>query len=133
MARSRKFNDRNHRAEAEGAAPATFLPKFFGKNGFAGDPHRTKKNGGGKRNWGGPGSEVMDDDAFNFVHTRRRSNSYSIGIGDFSTKFDMNEAEPVFDGKLHGPAEEEQEDDSGFVGAELTKTESSLSSSSSEA
>lgn len=50
---------------------------------------------------------------------RRRSNSSGYAnIGDFKTKFDMNDVEPVFEESLHGPEAEE----------ELTKTETTSTS-----
>jgi hypothetical protein len=52
----------------------------------------------------------MDED-FNFAKGRRRSNSSSVtnDIGNFKTKFDVNEPEPVFEEDLHG-AQEDPED-----------------------
>jgi hypothetical protein len=122
MTRSHKLNDRPHAAIAAGTALAEdHVPKFFGQNGFAGvDPKKTKKNGGGRGNWGPPGDEANDGD-FNFANARRRSNSSTVttDINSFKTKFDVNEAEPVFEESLHGP----EEDD------ELTKIDSSSSAS----
>lgn len=126
MTRSHKFNDKDHAGIAEGTVlPQDNLPKFFGKNGFDGvDPKKTKKNGGGKGNWGGAGEEVVDE-KFNFTNARRRSNSsgYSNNLKDFKTKFEFNEPEPVFEESIHGP--ELEEDDT------LTKTDTSSTSGSS--
>ncbi|KAI0164465.1 hypothetical protein GGR52DRAFT_575818 [Hypoxylon sp. FL1284] len=122
------FNDKDHAGIAEGTAiPHENMPKFFGKNGFEGvDPKKTKKNGGGKANWGSAGEEVVDE-KFNFSNARRRSNSsgYSNHLKDFKTKFEVNELEPVFDESLHGP-EAEAEDNTA-----LSKTETSSSAGSS--
>lgn len=126
MTRSHKANDRDHRAIAEGTPAQEFLPKYFGKHGFAQDPNKFKKNGGGKANWGNAGSEVDQED-FNFNHPRRRSNSNTTNARDFRTKFDVNEPEPVFEESVHGPVEDEA------MGAELEKAETSASSSSSVA
>ncbi|KAK7749199.1 hypothetical protein SLS62_008381 [Diatrype stigma] len=124
MTRSHKFNDKAHAAIAEGTAlPQDHVPKFFGKHGFEGvDPKKTKKNGGGKANWGGAGEEIVDEQ-FNFVNARRRSNSsgYSNHLNDFKTKFEINEPEPVFEENM-GP---EVEDDA------LAKADTSSSSGSS--
>jgi len=123
MTRSHKFNDRNHAALADGTAlPEDHVPKYFAKHGFAdADPKKTKKNGGGKANWGGPGEEVVDE-TFNFTNARRRSNSSSFtnDINNFKTKFDVNEALPVFEERIHGPEDEH----------ELTKTDSAGSENS---
>ncbi|KAI1762196.1 hypothetical protein GGR53DRAFT_428863 [Hypoxylon sp. FL1150] len=126
MTRSHKFNDKNHVGIAEGTAvPHENLPKFFAKNGFDGvDPKKTKKNGGGKANWGSAGEEVVDED-FNFSNARRRSNSSDLSnhLQNFKTKFEINELEPVFDESLHGPEAEED--------STLFKTETSSSAGSS--
>ncbi|KAI1178017.1 hypothetical protein F4777DRAFT_539102 [Nemania sp. FL0916] len=127
MTRSHKFNDKDHAGLAEGTVlPQDNLPKFFAKHGFEGaDPKKTKKNGGGKGNWGGVGDEVVDEQ-FNFSNARRRSNSsgYSNNLDGFKTKFEFNEPEPVFEESLHGPSEDDND---------LTKIETSSSASSSPA
>ena len=66
----------------------------------------------------------MDGD-FNFAKSRRRSNSSSgaQGIGNFKTKFDVNEPEPVFEEDVHGPQPEDED-------AEMVKTDSSVSEGS---
>lgn len=126
MTRSHKFNDKDHAAIAEGTASPqdqVHVPKFFGKHGFEGvDPKKTKKNGGGKANWGGAGEEIVDE-KFNFTNERRHSNSsgYSNHLNDFKTKFEVNEPEPVFEESM-GP---EGEDDT------LAKVDTSSSSGSS--
>ncbi|KAI0012262.1 hypothetical protein F4779DRAFT_569002 [Xylariaceae sp. FL0662B] len=125
MTRSHKYNDKVHAGAAEGTViPQENIPKFFAKNGFEGvDPKKTKKNGGGKANWGGAGEEVVDEN-FNFAKARRRSNS--IGHAnhlDFKTKFEVNEPEPVFEENIHGPVADEDNS--------LTKTETSSSAGSS--
>ncbi|KAL7623379.1 hypothetical protein AAE478_007061 [Parahypoxylon ruwenzoriense] len=126
VTRSHKYNDKDHAGIADGTVlPHDNLPKFFAKNGFDGvDPKKTKKNGGGKANWGSAGEEVVDEN-FNFANARRRSNSsgYSNHLKDFKTKFEINEPEPVFEESIHGP---EAEDD-----MSLTKTETSSSAGSS--
>lgn len=120
MTRSHKFNDKDHAAIAEGSAvPQDNLPHYFAKNGFVGvDPKKTKKNGGGKGNWGHSGAEAIDGD-FNFANARRRSNSNGA-LKDFKTKFDVNEQDPVFEEVV--PEDDEQ----------LNKTETSSSISSTQ-
>ena len=125
MTRSHKANGKNHAGIAEGTAlPVENGPKFFGKHGFEGvDPKKTKKNGGGKGNWGGPCEEVVDEQ-INWTHVRRRSNSFGVNhhLEHFKTKFEVNEPEPVFEEDIHGaPAEDDM----------LTKTETSSSIGSS--
>ncbi|KAJ2898151.1 hypothetical protein MKZ38_004151 [Zalerion maritima] len=123
VTRSHKFNDKDHAAIAEGTAvPQEHLPHYFAKSGHAGvDPKKTKKNGGGKGNWGHTGDEVLDS-GFNLTNARRRSNSsgYANGLNDFKTKFDINEQDPVFE-------EEVPENDD----EHLSKTDTTSSSSSS--
>jgi hypothetical protein len=127
VTRSQKFNDRDHAGLADGtAAPAEHLPRYFAKHGHEGvDPKKTKKNGGGKGNWGNAGEEVVDDPSVNFNNARRRSNSsgYSNNLAAFKTKFDINEPEPVFEESM-GPEEEATLED-------LAKVETSETSSSS--
>lgn len=109
MTRTQKFNSRDHQAVAEGMPRQHFVPKFFGKSGFADqDPTKTKKNGGGKGNWGSMGGEMYDED-FNFHKTRRRSNSSSVDnhIREFKTKWEVNETDPVFEEDVHGAENDE--------------------------
>jgi len=136
MTRSHKFNDKDHSPDA---LPTEHQPKFFAKNGFADtDPKKTKKNGGGKGNWGGAGEEVVDQ-PFNFANARRRSNSSGIanGLGGLKTKFEVNEPEPVFEESMHGPDEteeavaEEEAAEEEAAEEELTKAESSSTGGSS--
>lgn len=107
MTRSHKFGDKDHAGLADGTvAPQEHVPKFFAKNGFADqDPKKTKKNGGGRGNWGNAGEEVIDEPSFNFANARRRSNSSTLSSHSehFKTKFEVNEPEPVFEESLHGP------------------------------
>jgi hypothetical protein len=113
MTRTHKVNSINHQAIAEGFPRPQNIPKFFGKSGFADqNPKKTKKNGGGRANWGNVGDEVIDDDEFNFTKARRRSNSSSISNHqrELKSKFDINETEPVFEESIHGPEDEEFDD-----------------------
>jgi hypothetical protein len=124
MTRSHKYNDKDHSAVAATSPTEPHLPKFFGKNGFEGvDPKSTKKRGGGKGNWGPVGDELKEDEAnFNFTKPRRFSNS-SMHLTDpdhFKTKFEVKEAEPVFEEEIHGPLPED-----------LSKVETSSSNGSS--
>jgi hypothetical protein len=124
MTRSHKYGDKDHAGIAEGTVlPQDHIPKFFGKNGWADtDPKKTKKNGGGKANWGNAGEEVIDE-PFNFANARRRSNSSTLSHAEnLKTKFEFNEPEPVFEENVHGPESEHEED--------LAKTESSSSGGS---
>ena len=52
---------------------------------------------------GTPGDESQDY-GYNFTNARRRSNSSSHGhaIGDFKTKFEAVESDPVFEEEFHG-------------------------------
>lgn len=121
MTRSHKFNDKDHAGLADGTAvPQEHVPKFFGKTGFPdADPKKTKKNGGGRANWGAIGDEVLDED-FNFTNARRRSNSSSFSTNPefFKTKFEVNEPEPVFEESM-GPEEPELKTESSSSGASV--------------
>ncbi|KAK5987460.1 hypothetical protein PT974_11587 [Cladobotryum mycophilum] len=126
LTRSHKFNDRDHKGLAEGtSSPTEYVPKFFAKSGFVDtDPKKIKKDGAGRGNWGGAGDEVADE-GFSFTNARRRSNSSSVShhMGDFKTKFEVNEPEPVFEESVHGPVDEDDNAD----GDALSKTDSSES------
>ncbi|KAF2013719.1 hypothetical protein BU24DRAFT_244638 [Aaosphaeria arxii CBS 175.79] len=104
VTRSHKYTDRDHAGLADGTAEAEeHLPRFFAKSGHAGEnPSKTKKDGGGKGNWGHPGDEI-EDYQYNMNNPRRRSNSSTHQIKDFKTKFETIEPEPVFEEELHGP------------------------------
>ncbi|PSK34360.1 hypothetical protein B9Z65_8686 [Elsinoe australis] len=106
VTRSHKANDRDHAGLIAGtAAPEEHLPRYFSKEGYAGnDPKSTKKKGSGKGNWGKQGDELEDYD-YNLTKPRRRSNSFSAAAGHniFKTKFEAIEPEPVFEEDIHGP------------------------------
>jgi len=108
MTRSHKFNDRDHSGEAESHEQ---VPKYFAKTGFVDtDPKKTKKDGGGKGNWGHPGDEVQDTNyAMNNPRRRSNSSSHSKFAKDFKTKFEIVEAEPVFEMSEHGPTDEDSD------------------------
>ena len=57
---------------------------------------------------GTPGDESQDY-GYNFTNARRRSNSSSHGraIGDFKTKFEAVEADPVFEEEYHGATKDD--------------------------
>jgi len=108
MTRSHKYNDR-YNGEATSPDTEYFLPKYFGKAGFDGvDPKKTKKDGGGKGNWGHAGDEVEDVKGVHMTNARRRSNSITQAqmTKDFKTKFETVEAEPVFEESMAEPDEE---------------------------
>jgi len=80
------------------------VPRTFGKNSAAAaDPHKTKKNGGGRGNWGCEGDELIDANA-NMAKTRRRSNcsAHTASLANFKSKFEEVEDEPVFIDRIHG-------------------------------
>ena len=56
----------------------------------------------------GRSGDEMQDYGYNFTNARRRSNSSSHGhaIGDFKTKFEAVDPEPVFEEQLHGASTE---------------------------
>ncbi|KAL3410718.1 hypothetical protein V8F44DRAFT_635298 [Aspergillus fumigatus] len=104
VTRSHKLNGRDHSGLSDGmAASHEHIPRYFAKSGpIDADPKKTKKDGGGKGNWGRSGEEVQDYD-YTFTNARRHSNSSSQGMADFRTKFETIEPDPVFEHRLHGP------------------------------
>ncbi|OJD17860.1 hypothetical protein AJ78_02101 [Emergomyces pasteurianus Ep9510] len=131
VTRSHKLNDRDHAGLADGtAAPEEHLPRYFAKSGHVdADPKKTKKDGGGKGNWGRSGDEVQDY-GYNFTNARRRSNSSTQGLADFKTKFETVEPDPVFEEEMHGPLEDEDMD--GIDGVKVKTNDSSSSGTSEE-
>ncbi|KAF2279696.1 uncharacterized protein EI97DRAFT_455906 [Westerdykella ornata] len=120
VTRSHKFNDRIHVNLPHGGVAESeehHLPKFFSKTGFVGeDPTKTKKNGGGRGNWGRQGEE-LEDYEYNMANPRRRSNSSTHQIKDFKTKFETVEPEPVFEEDLHGATGENMDQESTASGS----------------
>ncbi|EER37708.1 conserved hypothetical protein [Histoplasma capsulatum var. duboisii H88] len=129
VTRSHKLNDRDHAGLADGtAAPEEHLPRYFAKSGHVdADPRKTKKDGGGKGNWGRSGDEVQDY-GYTFTNARRRSNSSTQGLADFKTKFETIETDPVFEEEIHGPLE----DIDGVDGVRVKTNDSSSTSATSE-
>ncbi|EEH35974.1 hypothetical protein PAAG_00297 [Paracoccidioides lutzii Pb01] len=123
VTRSHKLNDRDHAGLADGTAgPEEHIPRYFAKSGHVdADPKKTKKDGGGKGNWGRSGDEMQDYD-YNFTNARRRSNSSTQGLADFKTKFETIEPDPVFEEEVHGPV-----GDMDGVDGDKKSTESSTS------
>ncbi|KAL4879834.1 hypothetical protein BJY04DRAFT_90442 [Aspergillus karnatakaensis] len=107
MTRSHKVNDRDYSAAQNGGvAPNENLPRYFAKSGpVDADPRKTKKNGGGKGNWGRSGEEIQDYE-YTFLNARRHSNSSIQGISGSKSKFETIDPEPVFEEDVHGPVTE---------------------------
>ncbi|KAL4929629.1 uncharacterized protein BDV17DRAFT_60035 [Aspergillus undulatus] len=126
MTRSHKINDRDHSTSQSGmAASNESLPRYFGKSGpVDADPRKTKKNGGGKGNWGRSGDEVQDYE-YSFMNARRHSNSSTQETSGFKTKFETVEPEPAFEEDLHGASSETVID-----GTPVVKIESASSGTS---
>lgn len=78
----------------------------------------------------GRSGEEMQDYGYNFTKARRRSNSFSQSIGDFKTKFEGIEKDPVFEEEIHGPLDGGEEDE--HVSLEKTETADSTSTASTE-
>jgi len=113
MTRTNKANDPPHNnPEVAATMQENALPRFYGKNASIDTaPGKTKKDGGGKGNWGQPGDEIEDMHEYNITKPRRRSNSQSNPL-DLKTKFEINEADPVFEEELHGaPAKTDKDED----------------------
>lgn len=70
----------------------------------------------------------MQDYGYKFTNARRRSNSSSQALGDFKTKFEGVENDPVFEEELHGVPDGAEEDENSYL--EKTETADSTSSTS---
>jgi len=101
MTRTTKANDVPHTStdpDAAKEARDAIVPKNYGKAaGFGDSKGKTKKDGGGKGNWGHPGDELEDLDEFNPTNPRRRSNSTKAERHDLKSKFEVNDDGPVFE------------------------------------
>jgi hypothetical protein len=75
-----------------------------------------------------PGDEQQDL-GYNFNNARRRSNSssHSHAIGDFKTKFETVETDPVFQEEYHGAQDVEEEEHHGLEKADTVDSNSSAS------
>ena len=62
------------------------------------------------------------DYGYTFTNNRRRSNSSTQALGDFKTKFEAMDADPVFEEELHGPTEDDIEKASTLSKEESTDT-----------
>ena len=70
----------------------------------------------------GRDGEESQDYGYNFTNSRRRSNSSTQVLGDFKTKFEAMDADPVFEEELHGPTEDDIEKASTLSKEESTDT-----------
>ena len=64
----------------------------------------------------------MDDYGYTFTNSRRRSNSSTQALGDFKTKFEAVDQDPVFEEELHGPSHTDTEDSNTLEKEESTDT-----------
>ena len=72
----------------------------------------------------GRDGEECQDYGYNFTNQRRRSNSSTQVLGDFKTKFEGFDQDPVFEEELHGPTEDDLE-----KASTISKEESSTDTS----
>ncbi|KAF3907222.1 hypothetical protein ABW20_dc0101505 [Dactylellina cionopaga] len=109
MTRTTKANDVPHNnPELAALNTENHYPKFFAKSGFEGTaPTKTKKDGGGKGNWGQPGDELEDLDEFNMNSPRRYSNTSPVHSFQLKSKFEVPEEDPLYDEDRHGPSLDE--------------------------
>ena len=73
----------------------------------------------------GRSGDEMQDYGYKFTNTRRRSNSSGQGLGEFKTKFEAAETDPVFEEQYHGAAGGVEEEEN----LSLEKEESAESTS----
>lgn len=64
----------------------------------------------------------MDDYGYTFTNARRRSNSSTQMLGDFKTKFEAVDQDPVFKEELHGPSQDTIEENNPLEKEESTDT-----------
>ena len=78
----------------------------------------------------GRSGDEMQDYGYNFTNARRRSNSSSHGLGEFKTKFEAVEADPVFEEEFHGHTEASEDGEN--LGLEKEESADSTSGGSIE-
>ena len=66
--------------------------------------------------------EESQDYGYNFTNQRRRSNSSNQVLGDFKTKFEAVDQDPVFEEELHGPTQDDIDESSTASKEESTDT-----------
>ena len=76
----------------------------------------------------GRSGEESQDYGYNFNNARRRSNSSTQALGDFKTKFETVETDPVFEEELHGAPSEDGE----HIGLEKAESADSVTTGSVE-
>ena len=93
-------------------------------------PKLTQQHSSSQYRRGTPGDESQDY-GYNFTNARRRSNSSSHGhaIGDFKTKFEAADADPVFEEEYHGAKPEDADMDE-HLGLEKGESADSVSTAS---
>jgi hypothetical protein len=64
----------------------------------------------------------MNDYGYTFANSRRRSNSSTQALGDFKTKFEAADQDPVFEEELHGPTRADTEESNALEKEESTDT-----------
>ena len=64
----------------------------------------------------------MGDYGYTFANSRRRSNSSTQALGDFKTKFEAVDQDPVFEEEVHGPTRTDTEDSNTLEKEESTDT-----------
>jgi hypothetical protein len=60
----------------------------------------------------GRDGEESQDYGYNFTNQRRRSNSSNQVLGDFKSKFETVDQDPVFEEELHGPIQDDLDEGS---------------------
>jgi hypothetical protein len=70
----------------------------------------------------GKAGAEMDDYGYTFTNSRRRSNSSTQALGDFKTKFEAVDQDPVFEEELHGPSRTDTDDSNTLEKEESTDT-----------
>jgi hypothetical protein len=70
----------------------------------------------------GRDGDESQDYGYNFTNQRRRSNSSNKVLGDFKTKFETVDQDPVFEEELHGPIQDDLDEGSTLSKEEGTDT-----------
>lgn len=80
--------------------------------GRSSSTHHTKPSTHADSSDRGRDGEESQDYGYNFTNQRRRSNSSNQVLGDFKSKFETVDQDPVFEEELHGPIQDDLDEGS---------------------
>ena len=77
-------------------------------------------------------TDEADDSGYTFANQRRRSNSSTLALNDFKTKFEAVDQDVVFEEDIHGPTDDDFEQASSLSKEDSNSSHDSASVDSDE-